>query len=122
MKKLAPSKQAEALKYLFRNPLAVIAERQKPKRSNKSKVIKMAWYVGDTDIELTDKTVDKMEEKEWIKACGDGKYNLDETGHALAEMMVGQKEYDFSTGLWVKVDNYDEDPLHKPDIVVSATP
>ena len=110
------------MKYLFRNPLAVIAERQKPKRSNKSKVIKMAWYVGDTDIELTDKTVDKMEEKEWIKACGDGKYNLDETGHALAEMMVGQKEYDFSTGLWVKVDNYDEDPLHKPDIVVSATP
>lgn len=119
MKKLAPSKQAEALKHLFKFPGTVIAERQKPKKSPKSKVMKFGWFAGDTDIELSDKTVDKMEEKGWIKPKGDGKYVLDEEGQALAEMMCGQKEYDFTTNLFVKVDNYDEDPLHKPDITIS---
>jgi hypothetical protein len=117
MKKLAPTKQAEALKFLFNNPDAVIAEREKPRKSKKAKSLKMAWYVGSTDIDLSDKAMDKMEEKKWIKAVGDGKFGLDEEGHALGEMISGQKAFDFDTNIWMKVTSYDEDPLLKPDIL-----
>lgn len=117
MKKLAPHTQAEALKYLYTYPGSVIAERPKPKKSARSKVVKMAWFAGSSDIEMKDATVNKMEENGWIKSCGDGKYNLDEEGKGLAEMMVNQKVFDFKTGLWMQVKSYKEDPLHKPDIL-----
>lgn len=116
MKRLAPTKQAEALKYMLKNFGCTIAERNKPRKSSKTKVIKTAWYVGSSDIELTDSQVEKMELKGWIKPVGDGKFELDDEGRALAEMMANQKEYDFDSKVWKRVISYDDDPLHKPDL------
>lgn len=110
MKKLAPCKQAEAMKWLFNNPGSKIQEREKPKKK-KSSIPKMAWYAGSSDIDLTDKAVNSMEEKEWIVVDGIvGGYILTENGRALAEMMVGQKVFDFKQGIFKHVKSYDIDP------------
>lgn len=70
----------------------------------------MAWYAGSSDIELTDKAVDSMEEKGWLVVDGGGGYILTEDGRALAEMMIGQKVFDFKQGVWKAVTRYDIDP------------
>lgn len=115
MKKLAPAKQAEVMKHMFTH-VVILAERQKPKKSSKQKVAKFGWFAGECPSELNDKAVEKMVQKQWIEADSAGGYVLTEEGRAVAEMMVGQKVFDFTTGMFVPVKCYDEDPLHKPNL------
>ena len=114
MKKIVSPITADVVRWLFTTPGSVVEEKQVPRKSTKSKTIKMAWYAGE--IKLSDKQVDKLEEKGILKGVGDGKYGLDEEGIAVGQMITTQKVLDFDTGLMVQVKNYHDDPLVKPQL------
>lgn len=109
MKKLLPVKQAEMLKWLFRNPLSEVVKQEKP--SKRKKRI-FAWYYGADEI--NEKSLESLEEKGYIVPRNQG-YVLTRDGQALAEMLTSQRVYDFKNKEFRQVTRYDIDPLHVPN-------
>jgi hypothetical protein len=108
MKKLAPHRQAEIMKAMFthRVPIRQVEETL-TKTGKQKKNPTYSWRVDGCDIKLNDKGIDSMEDKGFIEPAGGASFKLTENGAALAEMMCGQKTFDFRQNSFRDVKSYE---------------